>query len=76
MAGFLMGGTGACSLVGGAVCYSGKPMSLGVVQGSCVPRKTLGSLSADGCLLFGMGLLSPGAGMLLGGARFFRNGSL
>ena len=39
--GFLMGGTGACPLVGGA-------LSLGVIRGGFVPGRTLGSLFADG----------------------------
>ena len=52
------GGIGACPLVGGAAF-------LCVIKGGCVPRRTLGSLFADGwavfpsCLLFGLGLLSP-----------------
>ena len=39
--GFLMGGTGACPLLGGA-------LSLGVIRDKCVPKRTLGSPSADG----------------------------
>ena len=41
MAGFLMGGTGACPLVGGA-------LSQDVITGGFVPGRTLGSLFADG----------------------------
>ena len=49
--GFLVGGIGACPLVGGAgSCLSGGqgPVRRGRIRGSCVPRRTLGSLSADG----------------------------
>ena len=41
VAGFLMGGTGACPLVGGA-------LSQDVITGGFVPGRTLGSLFADG----------------------------
>ena len=39
--GFLMGGTGACPLVGGA-------LSLGEIRGGSVPGVSLGSLSTNG----------------------------
>ena len=49
-AGFLMGGIGACLLVVelSLVPLVGGALSLGVISRSCVPRRTLGSLFADG----------------------------
>lgn len=54
----------------------GEALSLNVISGSCVPRRTLGSLFVDGvvfppCLLFGLVLLIPDEW-----AIFFQNGSL
>ena len=48
--GFLMGGTGACPLVGGAASYpsGGWVFALGEIRGSCVIRVSLGSLFTDG----------------------------
>ena len=48
VAGFLIGGTGTCPLVGGATYLMGGALTLGVIRGSCVPGRTLGSLFADG----------------------------
>ena len=65
--GFLMWGTCAYPLVGGADSYpsGGWGLSLGIIRGGCLLGGSLGSLFADGwdCvltqLLFGLGIFSP-----------------
>ena len=48
--GFLMGGTDACPLVGGADFYpsGGCAFSLGEIRGGCVHGGSLGCLFSDG----------------------------
>ena len=48
--GFLMGGTGACPLVGGVIPIPlvGETLSLGEIRCGCEPRVSLGSLFTDG----------------------------
>ena len=48
--GLLMGGTGACSLVGRAESFPLLigALSLGMIGGRCVPKRALGSLFANG----------------------------
>ena len=63
--GFLMGGMGACPLVGRTESYpsGGWALSVGMIRGGSTPWRTLGSLFAGAvfppCLMFGLGLLSP-----------------
>ena len=74
--GFLVEGTGACVLVGGAgSCLSGgQDATGGVFWGVCELSMTLGSLSANGwgcvpvLLVVWHGASSTGACWLLGGA--------
>ena len=49
MAGFVMAGTSACTLVSGTLSclFGGWGLSVVLIRGGCVPVRTLGSLFAD-----------------------------
>ena len=61
---FQLGGTGACPMVDGdESCPSGRwGLSLGVIRGGCVSKRTLGGLFAErwGCVLT-LFIVWPGA---------------